>query len=210
MVVLHYQASDISADEVMVTVNGSPQGSVPSDTGIERELEQVLLSNHLKKGETNLVAFDNVRNPSSGKVETWRIFDLWIEITPVPDLPADELLRRANELSQKAREFYDLRDVGPENLFRAWRNYRQAWLTLVSLPEADRPGLFRYARGEMDSLSRALDKRCRTLMLDAKRSLELRNPLKARQSLEEVARYFPTSEHRCHNLARRKLSEYGL
>jgi hypothetical protein len=207
--ILHYQASDISQDEVAIIVNGVEQGTVPPDTSVaDRELEQVLSPKTLKRNATNQVTFDNLKNPPGH--ETWRIANPWVEVIPVPDLPAPELLVRANEFARRGKEFLDLRDVGSDNLFKAWKSYRQAWITLVALPDDARPELFLFVADQRATLGRELDQKCRTLMLDAKRSMQLKNPEKALEALEDVARYFPTTEHRCHNLALQTMNEYEL
>ena len=207
--ILHYQAADISQGEVSIILNGVEQGLVPPDTNLaDRELEQVLSPRDLKRNATNQVTFDNLKNPPGH--EPWRIASPWIEVIPVPDLPAPELLARAHEFARRGKEFLDLRDVGSDNLFKAWKSYRQAWITLVALPEASRPELYDFVAEQRAVLGRELDQKCRTLMLDAKRSMQLKNPDKALEALEDVARYFPTTEHRCHNLALRTMNEYEL
>ncbi|MHB8873036.1 MAG: FHA domain-containing protein [Myxococcaceae bacterium] len=207
--VLHYQASDISQDEVSIILNGVEQGMVPPDTSIaDRAIEQVLSPKDLRRNATNQLTFDNLKNPP-GK-ESWRVATLWIEVIPVPELPVPELHARAREFARRGKEFYDLRDVGSDNLFKSWKAYRQAWLTLVALPEPSRPELFLYVGEQRASLGRELDQKCRTLMLDARRNMQLKNPDKARETLEDVARYFPTTEHHCHNLALQTLNEYQL
>jgi hypothetical protein len=55
-----------------------------------------------------------------------------------------------------------------------------------------------------------LDQQCRKLMLDFQRSVQYRDGDKALATVQEVLRRFPTTEHRCHNLAIEKAHEYEL
>ena len=50
----------------------------------------------------------------------------------------------------------------------------------------------------------------RLLMLDFQRSLQFQDGDKAKATVEEVMRRFPTTEHRCHNLALEKANQYEL
>src|SRR5439155_12822393 len=83
--VLHYQAKDISKEEVAISVNGFDLGFVPPDTldTANRELELVLPAQQIKKGENNVLVFDNVRNPPGE--DPWRIWNLWLEMIAVPN-----------------------------------------------------------------------------------------------------------------------------
>ncbi len=208
VVVLHYQSSGVSQDEVTITLNGVEQGWVPADTttSAERELEQILALPILKRGERNLVSFDNVRNPPGQ--ESWRIWNVYVEVIPVPELPVEELLAKAREQTSAARRFYELRDVGSENLFKSWKHYRSAWLTLEALE--DKPDLYQDIRYALVQTGTELDQQCRRLMLDFQRSLQFRDGDKAKATVQEVMRRFPTTEHRCHNLAIEKATQYDL
>jgi hypothetical protein len=206
--VLHYQAKDITPDEVSVTVNGVTQDAVPADSANsdEREIEQVLRARDLKRNAQNVVVFDNVHNPPGD--DGWRIWNLWVEVIPIPELPRDQLMQQAREEATKARQFYDQRDVGSANLFRAWKAYRNVWLTLEGLDE--RPELYQLARYNLTLIGRQLDQQCGLLMLSARKAIELKKRKDAKQVLESVNAYFPTAEHRCHNLALEKLNQYDL
>lgn len=208
VVVLHYQAQDISENEVSVTVNAVDQGFVPADVSSapEREIEQVLSPQALKRNQKNQVVFDNVKNPPGR--EPWRIAGLWIEVVPIPEISPEQTVASAQEYAANASKFYDQREVGSENLFRAWKGYRDAWITLESLET--KPELYQTVRFQMNSLKHQLDQLCSKLMLDVERSVQLKDRKRARQTLEEVPRYFPTREHRCHNLALQKMAQYDL
>lgn len=208
VVVLHYQAQDISENEVAVILNGVEQAPVPPDVSgaVEREIEQVLQVASLKRNERNQVIFDNVKNPPGE--EPWKITGPWIEVVPIPEISSDETIRSAQEYATKANQYNERRTIGSENLFLAWKNYRYAWIAMESLDE--KPELYATVRYNMAALKKELDQLCGRLMLDAQKSIQLKNRKKARQTLEEVPRYFPTSEHRCHNLRLQKMNEYEL
>ena len=206
--VLHYQAKDITPEEVSVTVNGVAQEPVPADSANadEREIEQVLHARDLKRNAKNVVIFDDVHNPPGD--DPWRIWNLWVEVIAIPELPHDQLEQQARDEAAKARQFYDQRAVGSANLFRAWKAYRNVWLTLEALDE--RSELYQLARYELGDIGRQLDQQCGLLMLAARKAIELHHRKEAKQTLESVNAYFPTAEHRCHNLALEKLNQYDL
>nr|WP_245772389.1 FHA domain-containing protein [Myxococcus fulvus] len=205
---LHYQASGVSKEEVALVLNGVNLGWVPPDTTTtaERELEHILPASALKRGIVNTFAFDNVRNPPGS--ETWRVWNLRLEIIPVPELPPEQLLEQAREYASTGRRFFDSKGVGAENLFRAWQQFRFAWITLEALDT--RPELYEDVRYQLSQVSSELDHQCAQLMLEFQRSVQFRSAKKARAALQEVSRRFPTTEHRCHNLAKEKAFEHEL
>jgi hypothetical protein len=208
VVVLHYQASLISEEEVSISLNGVQQGWVPPDTATaaEREIEQLLAIPLLKRSERNQLVFDNVLNPPSR--EAWRIWNVYVEVIPVPELPPEQLLAKARKEEAQGRRFRELKDVGSDNLFKAWKAYRSAWLTLEALDE--KPELYQDVRHALLQTGGELDQQCRKLMLDFQRSVQFRDGDRALATVEEAKRRFPTTEHRCHNLAIEKAVEYGL
>jgi hypothetical protein len=208
-VVVHYQARGITRDEVTISINGDDLGAVPADTidADTRELELVIPPRFVKKGgEPNHLMFDSAKNPP--REDAWRIWDLWIEVIPLPDLPPAQLLEVAQKDADTANKLYDMRDVASDNLFKAWKTYRNAWLTLEGVDE--KPELYEMTRSQMKTLEPELDKKCHQLLLEAQKQLELKKWKKARQVLDEVNRYFPTREHRCYRLAREKIEENDL
>jgi hypothetical protein len=208
VVVLHYQANNISPQEVTVSLNGVEQGWVPADTSAsaERDIELILALKVLKRSERNQLVFDNVKNPPGQ--ESWRISNVYVEVIPVPELPTSELLSLARKQATAGQKFYELKDVGSENLFKAWKAFRSAWITLEALE--DKPDLYNDVRFSLSETSRELDQQCRKLMLDFQRNLQFRDGDKAVATVQEVMRRFPTTEHRCHNLAIEKATEYEL
>ncbi len=208
VVVLHYQANNISTQEVTVSLNGVEQGWVPGDTSAsaEREIELILSLKLLKRSERNQVVFDNVKNPPGQ--ESWRISSVYVEVIPVPELPTEELLTLARKQATAGQRFYEQKDVGSENLFKAWKAFRSAWITLEALDE--KPDLYNDVRFSLNQTSIELDQQCRKLMLDFQRNLQFRDGDKAIATVQEVMRRFPTTEHRCHNLVIEKAAEYEL
>jgi hypothetical protein len=206
--VLHYQARDVSKEEVSLSLNGVDVGWVPPDTALtaEREVEQILPPSSLRRNEVNQLVFDNVRNPPGH--ETWRVWNLRLEVIPVPELPADQLLATARQYAVAGNQFYATKDIGAENLYKAWQQFRFAWLTLEALDE--KPPLYDDVRYQLARTVAELDQRCGQLMLDFQRHVQYRNRKKAIATLEEVRRRFPTTEHRCHNLAQEKADEHEL
>lgn len=202
--VLHYRARGISQGEVTISLNGAQEGLVPPDVSDpERENEQVLAVKDLRRGQKNVVTFDNVRNPP-GK-EEWSISRLQLEIIPIPDAPEEQLAALANEYAAKGQRYYDLREVGPENLFRAWKQYRSAWLYLEAM--GTKAELYGLVLERYQQVSRELDNLCQRLILEVKKSVELKNIPRADQAAERVLSFFPTTEHRCHADSRKWRSE---
>ncbi|WP_244227589.1 FHA domain-containing protein [Corallococcus aberystwythensis] len=206
--VLHYQASSIARDEVNLSLNGVSLGWVPPDTAqtAERELEQVLPPSLLRRNANNQLLFDNALNPPGR--DPWRIWNLRLEIIPVPELPPEQLVTSARESAKTGARFYELKDVGAENLFKAWREYRAAWITLEALD--DKPELYDDVRERIAQISTELDHRCGQLMMQFQRAVQFRSRRDAVATLEDVRRRFPTTEHRCHNLALEKAYEHEL
>lgn len=206
--VLHYQAKDISKDEVSVELNGVQLGSVPPDSldADQRELDLVLPATSVKPGEPNTLVFDNVQNPPAE--DPWRIWNIWVEIIPVPEMSTDEATRQAKEEVDKASKFYEQRNVGAENLFRAWKTYREAWLLLESTP--DRPEeLWQIARTRMREIRPELDAKCSAMLVGYKQAISQKNQdlEKARRVLEGIPAHFPTREHACYNISRALLAD---
>jgi pSer/pThr/pTyr-binding forkhead associated (FHA) protein len=204
--VLHYQASDVSTDEVNINLNGTDLGSVPADDidPDSRELELVLPATLLKTRDDNLIVFDNTRNPPGD--ERWKIWNLWVEVIPVPDMSAEEARRRAQNEIDKASKDWELREVGAANLFRSWKTYREAWLLLEATPDAP-PELVTIARTRMKEIRPELDRKCNGMLVKFKTIVNTRPNAyeEARQVLEHIPEYFPTREHPCHNFSKAML-----
>lgn len=200
--VLHYQASDCGKDEVTIELNGTQIGTVPPDTveTEQRQLETVLGATQLKVNEANEVVFDNVSNPPA--TERWRIWNVWVEVIPVPQLSATEAAVRARDDFQRAARLFDLREVGAKNLFRAWKEYRDAWLMLEATPERPEE-LLQTARARMREIRPMLDKKCAALLVTYQKEMNQKQPDlgAARKVLQEIPSYFE-KEHPCFGISR--------
>jgi pSer/pThr/pTyr-binding forkhead associated (FHA) protein len=204
--VLHYQAAKVSADEVVINLNGTDLGSVPADDidPDSRELELVLPATLLKTQDENLMVFDNTRNPPAD--DEWKIWNLWVEIIPVPDMSAEEARRRAQGEIEKASKAWEMREVGAANMFRAWKTYREAWLLLEATPEAPAE-LLTLSRTRMKEIRPELDRKCNSMLVQFKTIVNTRPNAyeEARQVLEHIPDYFPTREHPCFNFSKAML-----
>jgi len=201
---LHYSARSISEREVNIVLNGVIQGQVPPDTlEPDREYELVFAARDLRKGQKNALAFDNVKNPPGR--EEWAVYGIQLEVIPIPDAPEEQLAVLASESARKASQFYDLREVGPENLFRAWKTYRFAWLYMEAM--TNRPELYSLVRDRYQQVSRELDNQCAKLLLEVQKSVQLKHMARADKALERVLTFFPTNEHRCNAQSRKWRSE---
>lgn len=208
-VMVHYRAQEIGHEEVSVSVNGHEAGFVAADVGTpERELETLLSQFDLQRDATNVVLFDNVKNPPGR--ERWQVSHLWMELIPVPEATPEQALAAAREAQARAQLLEKQRAAGDDTLFKLWRTYRQGWIALLALREEDRTWLFKDLKRRAEAARAELDVQCGTLMLEAKKQIELKNPEGAKELLEGVSRWFPTRDHPCPALAEEKLREYDL
>lgn len=200
--VLHYQARDCSKEEVTIELNGQQLGTIPPDTVevAQRQLELVLPANQLKINDPNEIVFDNVNNPPGE--DTWRVWNVWVEVIPVPQMSAEEAGRRAKEYIEKGARLYDLKDVGAMNLFRSWKQYRDAWLMLEATPDRP-PELLEIARTRMREIRPELDRKCSGMLVEYQKEVNASNPdvKKARLVLQNIPMHFE-KEHPCFGMSR--------
>lgn len=205
--VLHYQARDCGKDEVSIELNGVAIENVPADTvdAVNRQLETVLPAAQLKVGEENDVTFDNLLNPPGD--ETWRVWNVWVEIIPIPQMSPEEASRRAKEEIERAQKYYDLRDVGAMNLFRSWKEFRLAWLLLEATPNRP-PELLQLAYTRMNELRPELDRKCSAMLVDYQQQMNKRQPDydSARKVLQNIPSNFE-KEHWCFGASRALLAD---
>jgi hypothetical protein len=208
VVIVHFQARDISAGEVILSVNGADVGQVPADPASnERSYEVLVPSNVLKKGEPNKVVFDNTHNPPAS--DTWRIWNTWIEIALLPELPDDQLRNEANMKFKKAQEMFERRDVGASNRWEAFRSFREAWLMLEAHSDP-KPAIYQLARERMREAAAELDRQCSKLLLGAQGAYNQRQFEEARIELEHVNEFFPEKKHPCPYRAASMRDTWGL
>jgi len=209
VVIVHYQARDISGNEVIVSVNGADVGQIPPDTmaAAERSHEVLVPSAILKKGEPNKVVFDNTLNPPGN--DPWRIWNVWVEVALLPELPDDQLRGEANNKFKKAQEMFERRDVGASNRWEAYRSYREAWLMLEAHPDP-KPSTYALAREKMKEAQGELDRQCSKLLLGAQGAYNQRQFDAARTELEHVHEFFPEKKHPCPFRADAMREAWGL
>jgi len=209
VVILHFQAMDISQGEVAITVNGADVGFVPPDSlnVLERTNEVIVPATVLKKGEPNQVIFDNTHNPPDK--ETWRIWNTWVEVALLPELPVEQLKREAQTSFDRGVLQFSRKDVGAANRYEAWKEFRNAWLNLEAHPEP-RPELYRLAREKMKEAQEELDSTCSKLMLEVEQSINQKDWAKARGTLDYVKEYFPGKDQPCPFRAEAKKEQLHL
>jgi hypothetical protein len=194
---------------VAVSVNGSDVGEVPPDTlnVNDRVIELLIPSSALKKNAANRIVFDNTRNPPAS--DTWRVWNLSVEVAVLPDVSLQELKVQAVEAYRRGLTYYERRDIGAENRYRAWREFRTAWLYLESYPEP-RPEQYAIAREKMRDAQQELDRQCSKLLLEARTNYNQRKYDAARLVLEGVVAYFPARDQICPLRAEQMRDEFGI
>lgn len=200
--VLHYQASDCSKEEVSIELNGAQLATVPPDTMevATRQLEIVLPSNQLRVGDANELVFDNVNNPPGD--DAWKVWNVWVEVIPIPQMSAEEAGNRAKQDLERASRQYEMRDVGAMNLFRSWKQYRDAWLLLEATPDRP-PELLEIARTRMREIRPELDRKCSAMLVDFQKEMNHKYPdvAAARKVLQNIPSHFE-KEHPCYGISR--------
>jgi len=210
MAILHFQAQGISEGEVVVTVNGRDVGKVPADVSNsqDRALEVVVPAQFLKKGEPNLIVFDNTKNPP--EEDSWRIWNLRLEKVLLPEIPPEQLMQEARAAYVLGRRNMDTAMVGARNQYEAWKAFRKAWLLLEAHPEP-RPDLYFEARERMKESQRELDRICSKLLLEVESYVHLKNWQAASATLNHVREYFPDeTDQVCAWKAEVRRNELGL
>ncbi len=205
--VLHYQARSIEKDEVKVTLNGTDIESVPPDNlDVEnRTNEMVLPADILKPRDQNTLIFDNVRNPPAK--DEWRIWNVWVETIPVPEVTSEEAGRQGRITIDNAEKSCELKNVGADSLFRCWKQYREAWLLLESTPS--RPAeVLAIAKQRLKEVRPELDRKCSALLIEYQKEVNKGDHNRARAALQDILRHFPTREHPCHTTTKGYLVEY--
>ena len=162
----------------------------------------------MRRDAPNTVVFDNTHNPP-GK-DGWRISGLWIELIPVPEQTREQAMAAGRAAYERGAMLEKQHSGGDDLIFKAWRSYRDGWIAMLALRDEQRGALFAELKRRSDQLRLELDTLCGTLMLDAKKQMELKDPDMAREILENVPRQFPTRDHPCPSLAEEKLHEYDL
>jgi hypothetical protein len=162
----------------------------------------------LKKGK-NRIVFDNVRNPPN--YETWRIWNLWIEVHVLPRLLPEVALQEASEALRRGEQKWERKDIDAGNRHGAWKEFRNAWLMLEGNADPKAAEMIREARHYIGEAQRELDRTCNKLLLEAHGEFQHRKFADARATLDLVRMYFPDpADQPCGQRAEHKLIEYGL
>jgi hypothetical protein len=208
MVVLHYISKDInSKEEVEISVNGVSVGWLAPDTVEDKPSEVIIPANLVKRGEINTVTFDNVHNPP--EEDTWSIRSLWIEVAVLPEKDEAGLIADAEEKYKRGLLEWDQRDIGASNRWDAYKNFREAWLTLEAIP-GNRPYTYQLSRDKMMEARRDLDAKCRELLLKARGAFNFGKYDQARYELDHIKDFFPTNAHPCQYKAEVERQEMEL
>jgi len=209
VVILHYQSRDISEGEVRISVNGQDVGGPPADPINPTEVTHELIfpPDLLKKAETNVVAFDNVNNPPGN--DPWSIWNVWIEVAPLPEQPPSELLRDARAEYSRGLKALESKDIGAGNRYDAWRSFRSAWLRLEAHPDP-KPDLYELSKLKIREAQHELDAVCAKLLLEVERAYNQQDYGAAMSTLEHIREYFPSRDQACLSRADRKRMEMQL
>ncbi len=197
MVVLHYQCSGLSENELSVSVNGFDLGFAPPDTlaPAERSVELLIPSKHVKRDQTNTVIFDNMKNPPES--DPWRLWNVWVEVTVLPEKDADGLKADAAERFKRGEQKWEQRDIGASNRFEAYKAFRESWLTFEALDPELRGPIYQLAHDRMVDARRELDNQCNKLLLQARGEFNQGKYDAATSTLDWVQKFFPTKAHPC-------------
>jgi pSer/pThr/pTyr-binding forkhead associated (FHA) protein len=207
MVVLHYQCSGLSENELSVSVNGFDLGFAPPDTlaPAERSVELLIPSKHVKRNQTNTVIFDNMKNPPES--DPWRLWNVWVEVTVLPEKDADGLKADAAERFKRGEQKWEQRDIGASNRWEAYKGFRESWLTYEALDPDQRGPIYQLAHDRMVDARRELDNQCNKLLLQARGEFNQGKYDSATATLDWVQKFFPTKAHPCQYRAELERSE---
>lgn len=137
------------------------------------------------------------------------MWNLWVEIALLPEIPIHQLKREAEDAFSRGQQAFERRDVGANNRYEAWRQFRVAWLMLEGHPEP-KPELYLLARDQMRRAQQELDRTCAKLILEAQRYYNQRDWNAARSTLDHMRDYFPNKDQPCYFKPDELRDEYGL
>ena len=195
-VVLRYSADQIDPAEVALHVNGTSLGFIPPTIRLEGGapfFEIVLAPRFLKQNAENRLAFDNVENPPHHN--EWMIWGLSVQVIPLPELSPPDLKAKSEENFRLSRDRERLSSVGSDNLFYAWKGYRESWISVQGISPV--PEIAELAHEHFVQVGQRLDHNCQLGLLEAKRAYELHNLKQMNQIVEQLNHAFPSTEHLC-------------
>jgi hypothetical protein len=120
------------------------------------------------------------------------------------------LIADAEEKFERGRKKWEQKDIGASNRWEAYKNFREAWLTLEALPPASRPATYELARQKMNEARAELDHKCNELLLQARTAYNFKKYDEADFALRHVAEFFPTRAHPCPMRAEQERYEFDL
>lgn len=121
-VLLSYIVGEVSADdEVEIKVNGNRVGFAPLATGRWTDpLDTRIPAAFVKRGEENVVTFDNTKNPPAS--DGWGVKNVSVSTFYFPECNVEEAKKFMDLGDQK----YEERNVSVENLYRSVFYYERA------------------------------------------------------------------------------------
>jgi pSer/pThr/pTyr-binding forkhead associated (FHA) protein len=194
---VHYQSLDISAAEVSLTLNGGINHLLEADLADSstQEHEVVFDPDELQPGKVNIVTFDNLKNPP--KAETWRVWNVWLELIPLPDLSADLLIAEAEAKYKLGVQKLEQRAIYIGNLWQGYSALRDAWLYLEAVPEGSKLPTYEVIRAQMRDARKVLDDKCTQLLGQAKGE-HARNDFRSFDAtMAYISDVFPSRLHPC-------------
>ena len=182
--------------EVVILLNGEKVGEVPlTMRNWTYGLKLVLPKTKLRRGKTNQVIFDNLRNPPQR--DEWELCYLRIiqEAIPPPDP------KEANYHFDLAKKAWEDREVEPRNMSEALVGFKKTRDYLEGLE--DRPELYQEALDFIDRVDKALTVKFEEGKFTYRRVYKVEgDAAKARRILIRTMRYFKRGDFRHQALKR--------
>lgn len=182
--------------EVKILLNSQKVGMVPLTMGRwVYGLKLVLPNDKLKKGQTNELVFDNVRNPPGN--DPWGICYLQILQEAIP--PANP--KEARHRFELAKKEWEDRRIQPSNTYTALVGFKKARDLLEAMPE--KPELYQETLDYVNKAEKELTRHFQEGIFSFRRAQKLdRNASEARLILLRTMRYFHKEDFRYRELKR--------
>ncbi len=168
----------------------------------EETIEVILPHEALLQNEFNIITFDNTRNPGDGPDETWAVRNVQVIEDPLPE--ADPGM--AQQRFALAKDRWDKRQIAPENLYKACKEFQ---LTRDYLERLDvKPPLYDAATSRAKACRKELDAAWSKLRFSFLRALKFKNYQEAEGLLRQALKYFPDEGDPKHRMIKKKLSAF--
>ncbi len=189
--------------ELSVLLNGIEFKTVPPPVARMEwiDLKWDLPRKHLAENKENILSFVNNINSEKGSEDLWGVRIIELKETPLPN-PDRKLAEQNFEL---ARKKYEGRNISPENLYLALKYYKAARDYLELLPEDQRPSMYQEAVEMVEKVTKELDKKYRSLVFEAERSVQYGNYKRAMDLYHQILKAIPNTEDPRHQTARTAL-----